>query len=69
MKDVIPKSDLVVGGIYKGTSRNSTIAIWKGKCFSQERNKFGHTYTQDINHPEDFNGFDVFTPYEFLGMQ
>jgi hypothetical protein len=65
---MIRKSDLKDGKYYLGHCRNSSIAVWhKDKnCFTYQRSKFGHTFPEDINHPEDDNGFDLFTPYEEL---
>lgn len=58
----ISKSDLVIGKTYIGRCRNATKATWDGKNFVYDRTKFCHIYSEKINHPEDFNGFDVFIP-------
>ena len=58
----IPKKDLVVGKSYKGFCRNASVAVWNGKRFTYQRTKFGYTYPEDINHFEDDNGYDLFTP-------
>lgn len=58
----IQKSDLVDGQTYEGRCRNSSRAIWRKEknCFEYVRNKFGFTFIEEINAPEDFKGFDVF---------
>ena len=58
----IPKSELVVGQEYRGHCRNASRATWDGEKFHYERNKFGVTFDEKINHYEDDNGFDVFVP-------
>ena len=63
---MIRKSELKDGVSYKGRCRNASVAVWnaeKGR-FTYQRTKFGSTFPEDINHPEDDNGFDLFTPYE-----
>ena len=59
----IPKAELVVGKIYSGHCRNASKAMWKenGK-FEYTRTKFGQTFSEEINHYEDDNGYDVFVP-------
>jgi hypothetical protein len=57
---LIPKGDLEVGATYIGRCRNATEAIWDGKLFNYERNKFGHKFKEDIVCPEDDVGFDIF---------
>ena len=32
------------------------------QCFVYLRYKFGDYFTEEINHPEDDNGFDLFYP-------
>ena len=60
----IPKSGLKHGAYYRGRCRNSCIARWDSVTakFYYWREKLGDIYTEAIEHPEDFNGFDVFTP-------
>jgi hypothetical protein len=65
-RGMIPKKDLVVGGIYYGKCRNARVAVWDGTCFIHWRNKWGDKYEEDINHPEDDKGFDVFVPIRKL---
>ena len=63
---VIAKDQLEDGQYYFGLCRNTTIAVWhKAKnVFHHMRFKFGKWFIEDINHPEDDNGFDVFVPFE-----
>ena len=58
----IPKSKLEIGKTYIGDCRNSSEAIWLGNHFEYDRNKFGFTFKEKINHFEDDNGFDLFVP-------
>lgn len=58
----IPKEQLKVGATYFGTCRNSSVATWNGKKFVYERNKWGQTYDEEINHFQDDDGYDVFVP-------
>jgi hypothetical protein len=58
----IPKSELEVGQDYIGDCRNSSIATWNGKVFVYQREKYGTTFSESINHFEDDNGFDLFVP-------
>lgn len=62
----ISKSDLIEGRTYSGRCRNAFKAVWNGKRFVYERSKFGDVYEESINHPEDFNGYDVFIPTKLL---
>ena len=58
----IPKADLKDGAYYYGHCRNASIARWnaRDKMFYYRRTKFGHSFIETINHPEDDNGFDLF---------
>ena len=58
----IPKKDLIHGAYYKGRCRNSNEARWNAELekFVHWRTKFGHTFTEEICHPEDDKHFDVF---------
>lgn len=58
----IPKSELVVGGMYEGTCRNTNKAVWDGAKFAYFRTKFGHKYLDTVNHFEDDDGYDLFVP-------
>lgn len=62
----IPKDQLEVGARYVGTCRNATDALWNGKVFLYTRHKFGHTFQEEIECPEDDRGFDVFFAQEKL---
>ena len=58
----IPKKDLIHGAYYKGRCRNANEARWNAELekFVHWRTKFGHTFTEEICHPEDDKHFDVF---------
>jgi hypothetical protein len=59
----IPKDRLIVGHEYLGDCRNAHKAIWKENGrFEYMRTKFGCTYPEEINHFQDDDGYDVFTP-------
>lgn len=66
MKNYISKSELKVGAKYLGTCRNSDEAVWNGKVFIYNREKFKVFYEESINHPEDDDGFDLFYPEKLL---
>lgn len=59
----IPKKDLKVGHIYLGDCRNADKAVWIGEKFEYQRDKFGSTLLEYINHYEDDDGYDVFVPF------
>ena len=61
---MIPKSELLDGRTYKGKCRNASEATWYSNknCFTYKRYKFGETFDEDINHPEDDDGYDLFYP-------
>jgi hypothetical protein len=65
-EDILDKSELVVGQTYKGRCRNATEAVWTGKGFEYTRHKFGDSYKETIEHPEDDRGSDVFMPLRSL---
>ena len=59
----IPKENLIVGHTYLGDCRNASKAVWKENGrFEYMRTKFGWTYPEEINHFQDDDGYDVFTP-------
>ena len=58
----IPKDKLVTGKTYIGNCRNACKAKWNGNRFEYERYKFGTYYTEEINHFQDDDGYDVFVP-------
>lgn len=68
MRRIIPKSELIDGEYYYGHCRNASTARWDaaGNCFVYWRHKFHDKFLEDINHPEDDNGFDLFKPYELV---
>jgi hypothetical protein len=61
---MLPKSVLADGGYYAGRCRNANIARWRAdrECFTYLREKFGSVHAEEIFHPEDDNGFDLFLP-------
>ena len=63
---MIEKKDLEEGEYYVGSCRNAQVAKWDGKVFIYLRYKFGDTFAEEINHPEDDNGFDLFIPIRQL---
>lgn len=58
----IPKEELEVGATYLGDCRNAHEAVWNGEVFVYKRTKFGYTYDEEINHFQDDDGYDVYTP-------
>ena len=62
---MIAKKDLKHCIYYFGTCRNSHIAVWdeKQNRFYYMRYKFGGWMLEDIKHPEDDDGYDVFEPH------
>jgi hypothetical protein len=59
---IIPKDKLQDGHYYVGRCRNASLARWdaKANCFKHWREKWGRWFIEEINHPEDDNGFDLF---------
>lgn len=62
----IPKEELIVGETYIGSCRNASEAVWNGENFTYMRTKFGTTYTENINHFQDDDGYDVFVPIKVI---
>jgi len=64
----IQKADLIDQAQYLGVCRNAYVAKWDAKRekFIYLRTKFGNTFAEEICHPEDDNGYDLFIPYERL---
>ena len=62
----IPKKDLIIGKKYAGACRNSDYGVWNGLTFTYKRGKFGTYYTEEINHFEDDDGYDLFVPLKIL---
>ena len=62
----IPKAELKDKTYYTGKCRNADCALWleKENMFVHWRYKFGSTFLESINAPEDDIGFDVFFPLE-----
>ena len=65
---MIPKSSLEDDEVYLGKCRNATIAKWVASKnrFIHWRTKWGSSYEEMINHPEDDDGFDLFVPIKKL---
>ena len=60
--DILSKDELVVGNLYYGDCRNASEAVWHGTHFTYTRYKFGTSFSEDIMHPEDDDGHDLFLP-------
>jgi len=61
-KGIIPKKDLRKNTYYWGKCRNASVALWNGYEFIYVRTKFMDTFNEDIKHPEDDDGYDLFIP-------
>ena len=61
---LLMKSQLTDGVYYFGKCRNARVARWDSKKerFTYMRTKFTEVYPEDVNHPEDDNGYDLFVP-------
>lgn len=61
---LILKKDLEDGATYIGDCRNASEAVWHAdkQRFTYIRHKFGSSFPEDIVHPEDDEGFDIFCP-------
>jgi hypothetical protein len=61
---MIAKKDLEDGFTYVGDCRNASEAVWHAdkQRFTYIRHKFGSSFDEDIVHPEDDEGFDIFVP-------
>mgnify|MGYP003526028148 FL=1 len=59
---LIPKHELVHGQWYLGACRNASMAVWDSASqkFFYRRTKFGSTFWDEIEHPEDDRGYDLF---------
>ena len=59
---LIPKRELVHKQWYLGTCRNASQARWNAETqkFEYLRTKFGWTFWDEIEHPEDDCGYDLF---------
>lgn len=56
----IPKDQLVEGQWYDGKCRNASRAQWKDGKFHYRRFKFGDSFLEEIECPENDRGYDVF---------
>ena len=65
---MIAKKDLIHGQYYKGHCRNAEVARWNenDNKFYHWRFKFGHTFLEEIKHPDDEKYYDVFVPEKVL---
>lgn len=65
---MILKRDLIDGATYIGHCRNSKTATWhqQKQRFTYKREKFGQHFDEDIVHPEDDQGFDIFLPVQIV---
>lgn len=61
---MVAKDKLVDGRYYAGDCRNASVAQWRADhgVFVYMRTKFGSTFPEDICHPADDDGFDLFVP-------
>lgn len=61
---LIKKSNLKHEQWYYGSCRNSSTAKWNSQknIFEYVRTKFGQSYWDQIEHPEDDTGYDIFIP-------
>lgn len=59
-------TELVDGIYYRGSCRNAQVARWQSEkgCFIHMRDKMGLVYPEEIPHPENDRGWDVFVPVE-----
>lgn len=70
-RGMLHKHDLENGAYYRGYCRQATVAMWSAEknCFIYMRQKFELRFPDEINHPEDDNGFDLFIPLEKANPQ
>lgn len=63
-RGLLMKVDLKDGHYYLGRSRNASVARWDAarERFTYMRVKFLSVYPEDICHPEDDDGYDLFFP-------
>lgn len=63
-KGMIRKENLKDGMIYEGHCRNASQARWEEsrQKFVYIRYKFNSRFEEDIVHPVDDEGFDIFIP-------
>lgn len=67
---VIKKENLLHGAYYRGRCRNAEYARWNAETnrFYHWRTKFGHTFIEEIECPEDEQQFDVFVAEELIDI-
>ena len=63
-REWLSKEELKENQFYAGKCRNSSWAKWKDGKFHYIRYKFGESFWEEIEHPEDDRGFDVFFPFK-----
>lgn len=68
---MIHKKDLEHNMRYAGSCRNSRTAYWDAEAekFKYVREKWGFTFIDGIEHPEDDRGFDLFVPERVIGTK
>ena len=68
---MIAKKDLEHNKRYAGRCRNSRTAYWDAEIekFKYIRSKFGMCFIDEIEHPEDDRGFDLFIPSRVIGIK
>jgi len=59
-RKIMPLTEMEKGVVYRGNCRNARYAYWTGTQFVHLRTKFGSTFIEGINHPENEYHFDVF---------
>jgi len=62
---LIPMNKLEDGAFYRGSCSNTDYAVWNAqkKVFTYLREKFGVTFSEEINPVELDNGYDLFIPW------
>lgn len=62
---IIAKKDLKDLSYYQGECRNAEYALWVDNLgkFIYMREKFGDIFPETINHPEDYDEYDLFLPF------
>jgi len=68
IEDILDKTELLAGKTYFGYCRNASFAIWSGTNFVYLRDGTvrGTYYTEELPHPADDDGTDVFVPLRNL---
>ena len=60
LRMIIPLAEMETGVYYAGDCRNATHAYWNGLRFIHLRTKWGDTFLEGIEHPENEQRYDVF---------